>query len=65
VDSEVYHLIGFQSLTAVVSAGVAIVLVIMGADALNFVPLFIIMVGNILDAWENRGMFYMKMSALE
>lgn len=65
VNQEVYDMIGSQCFTAAISGGVAIMLFAMGADPLSFTPLFVVMFGNLVDAYSNRGMFEIKTPAAE
>ena len=60
VNEEVYDMIGTQCFTASISGGVGILLFAMGSDPLGFTPLFVVMLGNLVDAYSNRGMFEIK-----
>lgn len=55
-----YKMMGTQCFTAAISGGVAILLFAMGANPLGFTPLFIVMLGNLVDAYSNRGMLDIK-----
>ena len=56
VKEEVYETIGSQCFTAAIAGGVAIMLFAMGSNPLGFTPLFVIMLGNLVDAYSNRNM---------